>query len=278
MKLNLKNFKSCIGHCKNSMEKHLPELLAGTGVTLLIASGINAVLVTPKASKALEEKKDICHKDKLTIKEVATTAGKYYVMPITGALLGASCIFASVTTSNKRYLAMSSAYSFVADSFATYKDKVIETVDENTRKVIDDKYLEAKVDKNEANKESKTSQIITIGDGEVDAILGYNGQKFRINPNNIQKVINQIDYRLIHYDGVSVNEVIDFLNDATLTKELEKTNKDYAIGWSSEDVIMDPETGHPHFEIMLDSRVINNKPYLVLDWRTDPVDNYNIYN
>ena len=59
MKLNLKNFKSCIVHCKNSMEKHLPELLAGTGVTLLIASGINAVLVTPKASKALEEKKDI---------------------------------------------------------------------------------------------------------------------------------------------------------------------------------------------------------------------------
>lgn len=263
MKINFAKFKSVMGKCTDSMNKHLPELLAGAGVTLLIASGINAVLVTPKANKALEQKKDISHKTELTVKEKVSTAGKYYIMPVTGAALGAACVVASVTTSNKRYLALSSAYSFVNDTFKTYKEKVIETVDEKTAQKIQDKVAGARLEKKPID---NSAQVIVTGDDEVLCFDSYSGRYFKSNPTKIKEIENSINYQLIHFNYISLNDIYNYLS-------LENIDLGYEIGWS-----IDTVPSNSMFKFELSSKLASNgKPCLVIDYNTPPTTKYNMF-
>ncbi len=259
------NFKSTIGTFTNTMNKHLPELLAGTGVSLLIASGVNAVLVTPKATKELEKKKDILKKEKLTTKETIRTAGKYYAMPIIGAGLGTACVVASVTTSNKRYLALSSVYNFTSDSYNILKEKMLETVDEATAKTIQDKVADAKMEKAKPIDNSNKS-IMIMDKNDVLCYDSYSGRYFKSTMEKLKAAENMVNSEIIHNNYASYNF---FGNEVGL----EYIDLGFDIGWNIDNV---PQA--TLFRLDMSSKLTpNGVPCIVIDYNVLPTQKYDIF-
>lgn len=134
--MNFNKIKEAVGTsfkaAKMSAHKHSPEIFAGLGIGLFIASGVMAVLATPKATKELEEVKAEPKLEKVKV------IAKNYAVPVLGAASATACVIKSVSTSTKRYAAISAAYSLSEEAFRTYKSKVIETIGEKKEKNITD--------------------------------------------------------------------------------------------------------------------------------------------
>lgn len=262
MKLT-ENFSKLITKIKQGATNHAPELLAGTGIGLWILSSIDAVSVTPKAYADIEKKKEHLTKSKLSAKETVQTVWKYYVMPVTGAAIGTTCIIASVTTSNKRYLALSSAYEFANESFQIYKDKVIETVGEKKEQQIQDKVAQERLERRPLE---NSSQVIVTGNGESLCYDSFSGRYFKFNIGDIKKVENKVNERIIHMNYVSLNEMYGYLG-------LEYIDMGYELGWNSD---MVPSSSLFEFRISYKGAK-DGTPCMVLDYNVAPQTKYDMF-
>lgn len=150
MKANniVKFLDNCFKGLGRQIDKHKPEVLAGTGICLFVTSAVHAVAVTPKAMSDIEDKKVELNKAELTKVETVKAAGLNYVMPAIEAGLGTACVVMSVRTSTKRYTALYGAYGLLQESYDIYKEKVIETIGENKNKKVEDAVGEEMVKRN----------------------------------------------------------------------------------------------------------------------------------
>lgn len=257
------SIKNGFKNLKGVTNKYAPEILAGTGIGLWIVSSVNAVLATPKAYADIQKKKEHLTKPKLTVKETVTTVGKYYAGPLIGAALGTGCIITSVTTSNKRYLALSSAYEFANETFQIYKEKVVETVGEKKEKAIQDKVAEERLNR---NPKDETTQVIVTGNGESLCYDSFSGRYFKFNIGDIKAVENQINADLINFNYVSLNDLYSHFG-------LENIDLGYSIGWSIDTV---PNRGL--LKLNLSSKLTkDNTPCLVIDYNVPPQDKYEMF-
>ena len=126
-----------------------PELLAGSGIALFFASIVSAIKVTPKANDILKEKKQELKTEELPVKEVVKSVGKLYLPTVATSIGGVACIAASVTESNKRYLALGTSYELLREASNIYREKVIETIGEKKESRIRNAVSEEEVKKNQ---------------------------------------------------------------------------------------------------------------------------------
>ena len=95
---------------QNSLKKHTPELMIGMGLTGMFSMTVLAVGATPKALRAIEQKKELEGKDKLTKVETVKVTWKYYLpAAITGAT-SAACIIGGNSVHLRRNAALAAAY------------------------------------------------------------------------------------------------------------------------------------------------------------------------
>ena len=116
--------------------KKSPELLAGTGIACFIASTVLAIKATPKACAKLEAKKEELQVEKLPIKETVKTVWKDYAPSAISGVGGVMFICSSVSTSNKRYMALGTSYELLRNFTYNYRDKVVETLGEKKEEKI----------------------------------------------------------------------------------------------------------------------------------------------
>lgn len=258
-----KTFSSCFKKLGNTVKDHSPELLAGAGLGLWVVSSINAVLAAPKAYNDIQKKKSELNTEKLTVKETVKTTAKYYAGPLVGAGLGTACIIASVTSSNKRYLALSSAYEFANETFQIYRDKVVETIGEKKEQSIQDKVAQERLDRNPL---SDTSQVIITGNGESLCYDSFSGRYFKFDIGNIKHVENQLNDRIVHMNYVSLNEMYSEFG-------LEHIDLGYELGWNIDTV--------PHSTLLkfqLSSKLATDgRPCLVIGYNIEPKPKYEMF-
>ena len=258
---------------KQFAKKRSPEILTGIGIAGMITTTILAVKVTPKALQLIEEEKDrrtdkilegmSPNEDencwqvvKLKPIEVVKVAWKPYIPAV---LLGASsvaCLIGASSVHARRQAALYSAYKLSETAFTEYRDKVLETVGEETEKEVRDKVAKDKVEKNPASK----TEIYMTGKGESLFYDPISDRHFMSDIETIRKIVNDLNYAMGYGSEmyVSLSQLYDELG-------LKHTSISDNIGWNIRDGLIEPD---------FSSQIDEGKPCIVLDWLKVPSYNF----
>ena len=260
------NLKQSIVETTSKVSMHVcrkaPELLAGTGIACFIASTFMAVKVTPKANDILEEKKQELQTEDLPIKETVKAVGKLYLPAVISGTAGICFVAASVSESNKRYLALSTSYELIREAANTYKEKVIETIGERKEKKIRDEIAQDKVDANPPT----DNTIILTNNGNTLMRDGLTGQYFRYD-------IDKFKQKTIELANEELNEGYTGVPDWLMTLGLNIPDTLIGMGWSIADqgkaVTVDYHAVVAH--------QYNDEPCLVIEYDPMPISDFNIF-
>ena len=254
---------------KQLAKKRSPEILTGIGIAGMITTTVLAVKATPKALQLIEEEKDrrtdkilegmSPNEDencwqvvKLKPIEVVKVAWKPYIPAV---LLGASsvaCLIGANSVHAHRQAALYSAYKLSETAFTEYRDKVLETVGEETEKEVRDKVAKDKVEKNPASK----TEIYMTGKGESLFYDPISDRHFMSDIETIRKIVNDLNYAMGYGSEmyVSLSQLYDELG-------LKHTSISDNIGWNIRDGLIEPD---------FSSQIDEGKPCIVLDWLKVP--------
>lgn len=260
------NLKQSIIETTSKVSKHVykraPELLAGSGIACFIASTIMAIKVTPKANDILQEKKEELQTDTLPVKETVKAVGKLYLPAVISGAAGICFVSASVTESNKRYLALTTSYELIREAASTYKEKVVETIGERKEKKIREAIAQDKVD----DAPPTGNKIIITDKGNTLFRDDLTGQYFRYD-------INKLKNKALEFANIELEDgyvgVIDWLEAIGL--EVPSSMK--GVGWSVSD---QGKAFQIDFHAVV-AHKYNDEPCLVIEYEPMPINDYDIY-
>ena len=130
------------------MVKRKPEILAGTAIACFTGATVSAVMVTPKAIKRIDAKKEELKVGKLSVRETVRTASSLYLPSAGLTVLGVVCTCKAIGTANKRIVALSTSYELLRDASTAYRNKFIETYGERKDEKLRDAIGQDKLDQN----------------------------------------------------------------------------------------------------------------------------------
>ena len=128
-------------------KNHAPELLLAGGAVSFVATVITASKATIKAQDILEEHREALkdlktehaissdeqypeevHKKDVVVlySQTGLALAKDYALPVGFATVSLTCFFASYGILKKRYIALGAAYTALNESFALYRQRVVE--------------------------------------------------------------------------------------------------------------------------------------------------------
>lgn len=217
MKPNVTNF---IKSAQDVLTKHSPEILAGIGVAGMISATVLAVKATPKALKLIEKAKEEKGED-LTVPETIKAAWKPYIPAVVTSVVSAGCIIGGTSVNLKRNAALATAYQLSSNALAEYKEKVVETLGEKKEKVIREKVAAEKVEKNPV----ASKDIIVTGKGTTLCYDSTFGKYFESDIETIKRSINNLNYRLLSQEYVSLNDFYDELG-------IDRIDIGEEVGWN----------------------------------------------
>lgn len=245
------------------VNKKRPEILIFFGISGFLSSTVLAVKATPKAMKAIEEKKEELDKEKLTVGETVKTTWKYYIPAIGSAVGGVVCILGANGIHNRRNAALASAFSITDTAYKKYVEKTKEVIGEDKEKQIQDEIAKEEIKKNPYNPNT------VIGTPEIGRTLCFDmgsGRYFYKNIEDVKRVENEISARLREEMFIYLNEFYDEL-------EIEEISTGDMVGFDIEK--QNPiDIRYSHIEI----NVFNNElmtmervPVCVIDYRVFPI-------
>lgn len=223
----MNTFGSWLAPLKIEFDKHSPEILTGLGITGMISSVIFSVVATPKAIKAIDEKKKELEKEKLSVKETVKTTWKFYIPTAVSLATSTACFVGANSVNTRRNAALAAAYSISETALVEYRDKVKELFGENK-----DKDVKAEIagDKVVANPPSQNTIIVT-GKGDTLFMEAITGQYFRSDIEKVRRVENDLNREMRSSMTMSLNDVLCALG-------VRHNHKTYdVIGW---DIDKDP--------------------------------------
>lgn len=235
-----------------AVQRKSPEILTGIGIGSSVLALIFGIKNTPKALKAIEEKKKELEVDKLPVKETIKTAGKYYIPTVTLEIVSAACILGSKKVTNTRVAALSAAYSLSESTLKEYQDKVVEAIGERKEQKIRDDISSDHV----KNNPPVEQQIVLTENGNALCHDRIANRYFRSDINHIKQTINDLNYKLNQEMYISWNE---YLYEMGLPRMLDIGDE---LGWSSE---------YGQIDIHYSSELTDKgEPCLVLDYHIQP--------
>lgn len=245
------NFKALANSAKQTASKYSPQILLGVGIAGMITSTILAVKATPKAVQIIEQKKKEENVEKLNATETVKATWKCYIPAVVTGVSATVCLIGSNSVSSKRAAAIATAYEISKTTLNEYKDKVVEVVGEEKEKTIRDEIAKDKVKNNPVNE----STIILAGDGDVLCYDSLSGQYFKSTLDRIHKAENEVNYRLLNENYISLNAFYDMVG-------IRNTSLGDDLGWNVDG---------GQLKIDISSQIAENgQPCLVLEYELSP--------
>ena len=244
------------------MLRNSPTILTGLGVAGLVTTVIMAIKVTPKAVKILAWEKDRREKeciaeghglmpDPIKVVDVVKLTWRCYAPVAAMGVTTAACIIGSNSINLRRNAALASLYSLSEMAMKEYQAKVVETIGEKKEAKMKDEMAQDKLDKNPVNDQ----QVIITGKGETLCYDSLSGRYFKNDVENIKRIQNEFNIRLLHDMYRPLNELYDDLG-------LEGTKFGAELGWTTEYGLLD---------IVFSSKLATDgQPCLVLEYRMGP--------
>lgn len=209
---------------KKKLVENAPEVLIGMGLAGMLTSTIMAVKATPKAMDIIREEEDYLNRD-LTKAEKVKLAWKPYVPAAIGYCASAALIIKANNVNNARSAMFAGAYKLSEKALLDYKDKVIETIGEEKEREISDAVVRAK-------QHSHPASEVIFGTGQCLCHDPLSGRYFNADMDKIRRVENDLNYRLMKENMVSLNEFYDELG-------IECTEMGFKYGWNIDDGLIE---------------------------------------
>jgi hypothetical protein len=195
--------KSYAENVKKLVTRNTSDLLLVGGVTCILGGGLLAIKQTPKAVQLLEKKKE-----EKTIEKVKAVA-PLYIPPIIFTGIGIAQIVCSRNITNNKIAAITTAYTVSETAFKTYKEKVKEIVEPETKEEIDRSYATEMLRKDPiGNKE-----VIVQSNGNSLIYDEMSGRYFKGNRDDIDRAVNVLNKKMMTDMTMLLN---DFYNEIGL--------------------------------------------------------------
>ena len=242
---------------KKGVSKRSPQILTALAIAEFAATLYFAVKATPKAEKLIEEA--TAEKgEKLTVLETVKVAGKCYIP----ATVMGICTIATMIGVNSAFLkqtaALETAYNLTKSSYATYKDKVIETIGEKKDAAIEDAIAQDNLNQIPVVE----SKVIDTGEGTTLFRDWASGRDFLHDRNKIESACNRLNHQML-------TDMTKSLNDLYAELGLDDVGVGALLGWNIN------ATGliEPVFSPGVAS---NGQPCFILRFptRREPIPNY----
>lgn len=215
------NLAKSIKGIKAVVTKHAPEILTGVGIAGMVITTVSAVKATPKALQIIEEKKKKENKEELKPMEVVQATWKCYAPAVITGITSIGCLIGGSSVSARRNAALATAYNLSRTTLKDYKEKVIETIGEDKEQAIRDKIAKEKIEQNPVSK----TQVIISEKGNTLCYDSVGGRYFRSDIDHINKVVNELNRRMLVEDYISLNDFYSELG-------LKDTDLGDEIGWN----------------------------------------------
>lgn len=261
--MNIKNYISgVIVGAKKGLVKRSPELMLGIGIGAAFAAVVTAVTATPKALKAIDEKKREKHSDtNLTVKETIQTTWKYYIPT---AVLFTSSVILLISghhIASKRTAAIAAAASVTETALRQYKDAIAETVAPEVKEKIEDVVSTKQMQRAPDPRDAKTIILNPEGTLFYEPITG---SLFKSDRETIRAAANDLKHDMLcdGYGGTaSLGDLFEKLN-VNLQAEVAES-----LGWNISGTCLD--------DISFSAQIAQNgEPCLVLKYDKPPVYNF----
>ena len=214
---------------KKKLSDNAPEIMIGFGLAGMLTSTIMAVKATPKAMAIIEEEEDYLNRE-LTKIEKAKLVWKPYVPAALGYCASTALIIGANNVNSKRSAMFAGAYKLSEQTLATYRDKVIETIGEEKEREISDKVARDKV--KEARQTSYHANEVIYGTGQCLCYDPISGRYFNSDMDKIRKVENDLNYRLMKENMISLNEFYTELG-------MDCTDMGFKYGWNIDEGLIE---------------------------------------
>ena len=183
--------------------QHAPTIVMGLGISGFITTVGLAIKVSPKGKEILDK----MGTDATTMDKIKALAPVYWPVALTGTVSIGCFIFAN-SMNLKRNAAAIAAYQISETALNEFKEASLKTVGEKKTREIETKVAEEKI-KNDPPTE-KT--IIVTGNGDQLCYDTVTERYFMSTIEKIRQAVNNVNYKLMLENSVSLNEFYDELN------------------------------------------------------------------
>ena len=201
----------------NTISDKSPEILIGFGLAGMLTSTVLAVKATPKALDILAEQED---RELSKVDKVKLT-WKCYAPAAIGYCASAACIIGANSVNTKRNAVLAGAYKISESALLEYRDKVKEVIGEEKEKEIHAKIAEDRRCKEPENQ----GNVILTGKGDVLCYDMYSGRYFKSEMDEINAILNELNYKLMQDNLLALNDFYDALG-------LQPIATGYDHGWN----------------------------------------------
>ena len=222
------NISKIINEIQKAVIKHSPEILTGLGIAGMITTTVLAVKATPKALDLINDRKDELENEKLPPIEAVKTAWKCYIPAAVTCAASTACLIGASSVHLKRNAALATAYKLSESAISEYKEAVIDKLGEKKEQTIRDKVAEEKMKKNPVS----SSEVFITEKGNTLCYDSISGRYFKSDIEQIKKVVNILNRRMMSEMYISLNEFYDELN-------LEHISIGDDLGWNIDKGLMD---------------------------------------
>lgn len=250
------------------LSKNRPLILTALGVGGMIATAVMAYKSYPVVTDKIAEKGDEIYEQEgeerpLTKMETAKVYAKC-LWP-TFLMGGASALMIGLGHKEqiKRTSALATAYYLSESTLKEYQEKVIEEIGEKKEKAIRDKVSTSKMEKVEP-----PQTVILTDDNKPWICDSVTGCYFRMNYEKFRRIVAEANLLMFKRDFLSVSDLYELLE-----VELPPNGSEFQLlGWSANDGDIEIYTTSALRDIRGET-----VPCMVLEYRTRPKYNYNIY-
>ena len=248
----MKGLTKWLGLAKVEIDKHGPEILTGLGVAGMFAAVIFSIQATPKATKAIEKKKNELNKEKLSVGEVVSASWKYYIPSAIALSASTACVICANSVSTRRNAALAAAYSISETALAEYQAKVRDTLGDRKEESIRADIARDKI----AADPPKSSEVIITGKGETLFKETISGRYFKSDIEKVRRAENELNRNMRNEMEISLNDLY-----AMLGLPIANSVNDY-LGW-------DIDHGYIEF-IFTPVMTEDEQACIAIDYRTPP--------
>lgn len=253
--METKNIQMAAKRFGMTLRKNSPTILTGLAVGGLFGTVVLAVKATPRAMEILEQEELARYEDTpITPIETIKLTWKCYVPTVIMGAVTTGCIIGANSIHLRRSAALASAYSITEAALKEYQAKVVETIGENKAKKIKDEIAKETIEKNPVG----NREVIITGKGDMLCYDKISGRYFKNNIEQLRRVQNDLNHKLISEMFISLNELYCEIGLAPIKIGSE-------LGWNVDSLI------DFSFSSMLSEE---GEPCLVVDYLVGPREDY----
>lgn len=189
----------------------------------------------------------------LTFGEQFEAVWKLYTPAAASAAMTVAAIICAGRVSDRRAVAMASAYSVVEKNFKEYRAKTTSKIGKKKEQEIRDEIAQERVDRHPT---SRTETILTK-DGTQMCYDPWSDRYFTSDVETIRSAVNDFNAKVINESYASLSEFWHMIG-------LGPTKNSDRIGWST-DALLDVDYSFP---------TVNGNPVCYVDFRVEPTTRY----